>query len=304
MPRLSASRRPLRRRWSGLPWLHSRALRWTLGTATVLLGLVAAVIGVQQSGVTAALAAAWHDAGRAFVRLSVVAGLGAREIVVTGRAQTPAKDIHAALGLRAGTPLLGFDAAAARAALERLPWVREAAVERHFPATVHVRLTERVPMALWQTQGRFEVLDETGTPIAGVDPSTFADLMMVVGRDAASHARKLIDVLATEPDLRPRVTAAVHVAHRRWDLIVDSDIRVRLPEHGYAAAWARLADAHRRDRLLDRAVALVDLRLDDRMTLQPLAGPGTDLPPIAATRGGAIRAASTVPTSNPQGRMR
>jgi oligopeptidase B len=40
-----------------------------------------------------------------------------------------------------------------------LPWVRRASVERRLPDTIFVRLEERIPLALWQRQGRFVVID-------------------------------------------------------------------------------------------------------------------------------------------------
>src|SRR6185436_21116165 len=42
-----------------------------------------------------------------------------------------------------------LDLAAARTAFERLPWVRRAAVRRHWPGGLEVALEEHVPLARW-----------------------------------------------------------------------------------------------------------------------------------------------------------
>src|SRR3546814_10770851 len=68
-----------------------------------------------------------------------------------------------ALGLETGRPILAVDPAAARAALEALPWVASASVERQLPGTVYIRLTERAPLALWQDQGVIQVRSEEHT---------------------------------------------------------------------------------------------------------------------------------------------
>jgi cell division protein FtsQ len=273
MPRLTRPSRPPRRRPARLAALLQRrggAVALALGVA-LAVALPAAGLWWNRDRIADGIED-WM-AGRAedALRMTARAGLGVREIVVTGRVHTSAAEILSALDLHDGDPLLGFDSRVARAELERLPWVKEAQVERRFPHRVTVRIVERTPLALWQTQGRHAVLDGDGREIRKVDPGAFADLIVVIGADAPAHARDLLEMLATEPDLRSRVVAAVRVAGRRWDLVLDGDLRVHLPEQQAAAAWARLADAQRREAILARAVAGIDLRLADRITVRPVA---------------------------------
>ena len=60
--------------------------------------------------------------------------------------------------------------------------------------------------------------------------------------------RALLDMLASEPDLAARVTAAVRVGDRRWNLRIDNAIDVLLPEDdaGRRLGAARRARTHRR----------------------------------------------------------
>ena len=69
-----------------------------------------------------------------------------------------------------------------------------------------------------------------------------------------------------------RVTAAVRVGGRRWNLRLDDGIDVRLPEIGAAQAWAQLARFERRHGVLQRDVATIDLRLPDRLVVRTLSG--------------------------------
>ena len=66
----------------------------------------------------------------------------------------------------------------------------------------------------------------------------------MVGDDAAPHAAKLLDMLASEPESPPRVSAAVRVGERRWNLRIDNAIDVLLPENNAAEAWTRLAGSN------------------------------------------------------------
>ncbi|MCA3248524.1 MAG: FtsQ-type POTRA domain-containing protein [Azospirillum sp.] len=199
---------------------------------------------------------------------SARAGLAIGEVVVEGRERTSARDVLAVLDARRGGPILAFDPHAAKAELETLPWVRRAAVERRLPDTIHVRLEERVPLALWQSRGRFNVIDAEGREIAGVDPAAFARLPVVVGDDAPQHAAALVALLDTEPAMRARVSAAVRVGGRRWNLNLDNGVIVNLPETNAGAAYERLAQLARENGLVERDLVSVDLRLPDRLILR------------------------------------
>ncbi|MGF1629661.1 MAG: cell division protein FtsQ/DivIB [Kiloniellaceae bacterium] len=202
-------------------------------------------------------------------------GLRIEEVLVEGRARSDGDEILSRLGLALGRPILAIDPAAARAELETLPWVRSASVERQLPGTLYIRLVEREPMALWQEQGVIRVIDRNGEVIPGVEPRRFAHLPLVVGADAPAHAEKLIAVMNSEPELRQRVTAAVRVGGRRWNVQIEGHIDVRLPENDTAAAWAQLAHIERQQGLLSRDVIVIDLRLPDRLVVRtdPEKGP-------------------------------
>ncbi|MBM3581210.1 MAG: FtsQ-type POTRA domain-containing protein, partial [Alphaproteobacteria bacterium] len=177
-------------------------------------------------------------------------------------------DLLARLAVARGSPLFAFDADAARRRLEELPWVRRASVSRMWPATIVVRIEEREPLALWQHQGRFALIDRDGQVILRNGLERFNHLPVVVGEDAPLHARAILATLATEPDLMKRVTAAVRVGGRRWNVRMDGVVDVQLPEDDPAAAWRRLAEYERGQGVLGRDVRVLDLRLPDRLIVR------------------------------------
>jgi cell division protein FtsQ len=101
----------------------------------------------------------------------------------------------------------------------------------------------------------------------------FPGLLQVVGEGADKAAAALIAMLDGEPDLEKRVTAAVRVGERRWNLAFEGGITVELPEENAAEAWAHLAEIERDHALLARDVVMVDLRLADRVVVTPAAEP-------------------------------
>jgi cell division protein FtsQ len=210
-----------------------------------------------------------QDLPSAMLSATGALGLTVDDIEVEGRSTTDTATILAALGAHAGTPTLAVNPARAKEQLEALPWVRSAVIERRLPGTIYVRLVERTPLAVWQHDGKQELIDRDGTVIPVSDLSRFAKLPTVVGGDQARRgAADLMDLLASEPDLASRVTAAVLVGDRRWNLRIDNAIEVMLPEDDAASAWARLAKLERTSRLLQRDVQTVDMRLPDRLVMR------------------------------------
>lgn len=257
-----------RRSRAGIDWRLARRAA-PLGAAVLLLGGLA---WLWQDGWFGRQAEALQQAA-----LEGTAGLGLRieEVYVEGRSRTAGETILARLALKLGDPILSIDPRTARADLEALPWVNAASVERQLPGTIFVRLKERQPLALWQQQGVIRLIDLDGKVIPEIEPRRFAHLPLVVGRDAPAHAAKLIAVMNSEPELRDRVTAAVRVAGRRWNIQIEGRIDVRLPEDNAAAAWAQLAHIERQQGVLSRDVIVVDLRLPDRLVVRtdPAKGP-------------------------------
>jgi cell division protein FtsQ len=77
----------------------------------------------------------------------------ARSVTVTGNVHETAAQIVAQAGLATRPPLLDVDAGAAAARVERLPWVRSAAVHVSWPDGVHIAVTEQTPRFVVGTPG-------------------------------------------------------------------------------------------------------------------------------------------------------
>lgn len=203
------------------------------------------------------------------IGIAAKAGFTVSEIFVEGRHRTSAEALRGALRLERGAPILAFDPDAARERVEALPWVRDATVERQLPDAVHLRIAERQPLALWQRDGVFSLIDSDGVVIPIGPLEAFKNLIVIVGADAPQNARALMDVIAQSPDLAGRVKAAVRVSGRRWDLHLADGVVVRLPEEDPGGAWRRLADLQRDRGLLSGSVSGVDLRYPDRVVIRP-----------------------------------
>ena len=204
-----------------------------------------------------------------------------RTITVSGRDMTPEATMSQALGVTVGDDILGFSVEEARKRLDALTFVEHATVERRLPGTIVVQLVERRPFAVWQNQGRFVLIDRKGALVVdhgmnGKDADAFAQLPLVVGAGAPAAAEALISALDAEPDVHGHVVAAVRVGQRRWNLTLRNGCDVLLPEGEEPAALHRLAQLQHSQHLLVRPLAVIDMRLPDRLVVRLRPAPPAD----------------------------
>ncbi|WP_448202571.1 cell division protein FtsQ/DivIB [Azospirillum sp. sgz302134] len=254
--------------------------RWTRPAvkAAVLLTPVLVMAGLAGSawkrGTFAETAAAFEES---LIAVSGKAGFAVGEIMVVGRTETERDAILNTLGARRGDPILAVNLAEAKERLESLPWVSAASVERRLPNALLVRLSERQPMAIWQHDRKFTVIDREGRPLA--DAAELArrgnqridTLPQVVGANAPMQVPKLLAALDNVPSLRDKVSAATWLGDRRWDLKLKNGLVVKLPEAGMNTALRQLAALDASGKVLERDVVAIDLRQPDRAVLQTSA---------------------------------
>ena len=249
---------------------YSRKAFWRLVAGLVALFAFVAFLGLWMGGVLPDVQRGIDDFKRG--RLMAM-GFEVRSVDVVGEGRLDEAAVRRALGTYPGDYFFELDMDAAQARVRSLPWVDHAVVRRLWPDRVVVQIVEKRPYALWQESGEFRLVDARGEVIAedrAIDAySELASLPHVVGPDAHTAYGMLDSQLELHPDLATRVTAAVRVGER-WDLVMDAGQRVSLPVEP-ARALARLSDLHRRTRVLDRRVAVIDLRLPDRIGLVPEA---------------------------------
>ena len=201
-----------------------------------------------------------------------VAGFRITSIALAGERRLSREEILDTAGVTARTSLLFLDASEARTRLKANPWIAEATVLKLYPGRLHIGIIERDAFALWQRDGKVEVIAEDGTVVGPYSSQplgqAFAKLPLVVGAGAETRAKDFLTLLDKYPSIRGQLQAAVLVAERRWNLALNNGIEVRLPEAGVEPALDLLVKLDRDDKMLTRDIAAIDLRLSDRVTVQ------------------------------------
>ena len=156
-----------------------------------------------------------------------------------------------------------------RRAIESLDPVKTASVRVGAAGTLEVRLTPRVPSALWRDGPTLRMIDETGVVSGAVaSRSDRLDLPLIAGDGAEQHIQEALALYAGAGPLRPRVRGLVRMGERRWDIVLDREQRILLPGDGAIAALDRVVALNAAQDMLDRDVTVVDMRNANRPTLR------------------------------------
>ena len=94
-----------------------------------------------------------------------LAGFRITSIALAGQRRLTREDILDTAGITGRSSLLFLDAAEARARLKANPWIAEATVLKLYPGRLHIAITERDAFALWQRDGKVEVIADDGTVV-------------------------------------------------------------------------------------------------------------------------------------------
>ncbi|MBZ6075228.1 cell division protein FtsQ/DivIB [Microvirga puerhi] len=256
--------RSVRRRGSRQP-IERRIPRY-LGTVLTLgfFGAVA-VTGLWQGG---HLNDFIRQNGEPHHALARFFGLGLEQITISGISQMRESEVLAAAGLDSKLSLVFLDVNGVRERLERVPMVKSATVRKLYPNELVIGLTEREPYAIWQLKGELFVIAADGTVIDLMQDARYADLPFVVGEEANKRSKDYVALLEAAGPLKGRIRAGMMVAGRRWNLKMDNGMDVSLPELGAADAVARLVKLEREQRILEKDVLAVDLRMADRVVVR------------------------------------
>jgi cell division protein FtsQ len=188
---------------------------------------------------------------------------------IEGASPELAEAVRSKLALPLPMSSFDIDLDAARLRIEALDAVLRADLRVRAGGVLQVAITERVPVAVWRTEDGLTLVDGTGHRVAGlVSRSDRPDLPLVAGEGADVAMPEALALFDAAGPLTPRVRGLVRMGERRWDVILDRDQRVMLPEKNPVQALERLLALDHAQDLMNRDILAVDLRSDHRPTLR------------------------------------
>ena len=195
-------------------------------------------------------------------------GFSLNEVYVYGRNNTESQRLLEQIQLKKGDSVLKFSPDEIRDNIKQISWVKDVVVQRKLPDSIHISIEERTPIALWQHRQKHYLVDVDGVIISDKNIQSYVHLPVVVGSDAPSHAPKLLTLLDQAPDLKKRIAAITWVGERRWNLLVDKTIDVKLPEKDPEGAIKRLIKVLSNKKIDFTQVKSIDLRQTNHVSLR------------------------------------
>lgn len=193
-------------------------------------------------------------------------------LAVEGASDVTSEDIRETFAYSLPLSSFDMDLDAVRIGVEELPAVASAAVRLRQGGVLEVRVTERQPAALMRTPAGLIVIDIEGVPIdVAQHRADRSALPVLTGDGAQDHVGEALAIRAAAGPLAPRLRGLVRMGERRWDVVLDRDQRILLPEVGPVRALERvivLNETQEMHPMLDRDVASIDMRLADRPSLR------------------------------------
>jgi cell division protein FtsQ len=139
-----------------------------------------------------------------------------RTVEVNGTSRLTEPEVAAAADVPGSTPLARLDTEAVAARVRALPAVRSVVVDRSWPGTVRIDVTERRAAAVRRQDGAFRLLDRSGVAfatvprrpaglplvsgVAGARPEALAAALDVLTSVPPPVRRQLVEVRAVSPE--------------------------------------------------------------------------------------------------------
>jgi cell division protein FtsQ len=170
--------------------------------------------------------------------------LAARTVTVTGVRTLTADQIRTAAGIGHSTPLIRLNTAAIRNRVDALPDVAAAQVSVHYPSTVVINVTERVPVGYVAADGGYALVDKSGVQYrrSSAQPVGLPHFVVPAGSAAVASGRAVAEVAAA-------LSSSIRVQLAEIRATGPASITLVLRD-GRTVAWGSAADSARKAQLL------------------------------------------------------
>lgn len=119
-------------------------------------------------------------------------------VTIQGVSRLTPEQVLAVAGAPTGEPLISQDLSGIKQRLSEVPEVKSVLVERGWPTTLLITITERIPVAVAATAGGFNLIDDEGknSGVVGAPP---AGLLVIAAQPDSAAMTSAISIIAAIP---------------------------------------------------------------------------------------------------------
>lgn len=156
-----------------------------------------------------------------------------------------------------------------RQTVAALPAVGDASLRVRPGGILQVNVTQREPVAVFRAPDGLKLIDVEGVLIQSLTArADRSDLPLITGDGARDVLSEGLEIFRVAGPLSPRMRGVVRMGERRWDVILDNGQRIMLPTNEPVGAFERVVALNDAQDLLERDIAVVDMRHAIRPTLR------------------------------------
>jgi cell division protein FtsQ len=141
-------------------------------------------------------------------------------------------------------------------------------VKKKLPNSIIVCVTKKLPIAIFQHDNKFSLIDVDGSYIDDVTTKT-PKLPIAVGEDANLHVKSMLDIIGQYDVISSGLESLVYIRKRRWNIVV-SGITIKLPETNVGQPLNTLTHLFRQANINKKTVKNIDLRVLDSIIINGL----------------------------------
>lgn len=174
-------------------------------------------------------------------------------------------DVRATLALDFPVSSFDLDLDALRTLLEEIDAIRTARLQIRQGGVLDVEIEERQPVVVWRREDVLTLLDAEGHRVASLGArNERVDLPLIAGDGAQEQVAEALQVFGAADKISARLRGLVRVGKRRWDVVLDRDQRILLPENDPVTALEKVIALDQAQDLLARDIGHVDFRNPSR----------------------------------------
>ena len=190
-------------------------------------------------------------------------------MAVENASPSVAREVRAFLSLDFPVSSFDLDLEQLQDDLETLNIVASASLHIRSGGVLEVKVEERQPAVLWRAADRLVMLDATGHEVAAISArADRPDLPLLVGSGAGHAVAEALQLYLVAAPLAERIRGLRRVGERRWDVVLDREQRILLPETDPVPALQKVVALDAVQDLLARDLAVIDFRNPRRPVLR------------------------------------
>ncbi|QDY69448.1 cell division protein FtsQ/DivIB [Qingshengfaniella alkalisoli] len=192
-----------------------------------------------------------------------------RQMSITGASPVLADEIRRRVPVEFPVSWLRLDKDQINQTISSLDAVESVRVNVELGGALRLNVTERTPAILWRDRSGLMILDGTGHRIAYIDRREGRpDLPLITGDGASAAVPQALELWESLGHIKNRVRGLTRQGERRWDVVLDRNQIIQLPESEPVRALQRVLAMDAAADVLTRDVVAVDMRVAERPTIR------------------------------------